>query len=63
MSDLLERVSLAETQKIVRRRLRANWIVLGILAAFVAGVYVSTFTHFKTETSQGSIDGGSGSPK
>lgn len=48
----LDRITSEETQALARGRARKNWIVFGLLAAFVVGVFLISFSHVRTETNQ-----------
>ena len=48
----LDRISSEETMRFARHRARNNWIVLGLLASFVVGVFLISFSHVRTETNQ-----------
>lgn len=50
MSDALERISAEETLALARRRMRKNWLIFGLLAAFIVAVYLISFTHVRNET-------------
>lgn len=52
MAHALDQISAEETRALSRRRSRANWIVFGLLAAFVVAVFVISFTHIRNETNR-----------
>lgn len=47
-----DRITSEETEALSRRRARKNWVVFGLLAAFVVGVFLISFSHVRTETNQ-----------
>lgn len=46
----LDRITSEETHALARGRARKNWIVFGVLGAFVVGVFLLSFSHVRNET-------------
>ena len=46
----LDRITSEETQALARGRARKNWIMFGLLGAFVVGVFLISFSHVRNET-------------
>jgi hypothetical protein len=49
---MLDQISAEESRRLSRSRAWKNWIMLGLLAAFVVTVYVLSFSHIGTETNK-----------
>jgi len=45
-------LTLDESKTLARRRRGTNWVIFGLLAAFVAAVYLISFSHIRTETNE-----------
>jgi hypothetical protein len=52
MSDALDRMSPEESWALARRRMHRNWLIFGVLVAFVVGVYFISFSHIRTEVNE-----------
>lgn len=47
-----EHLTLEESKTLARRRWRMNWVICGLLVAFVVAVYWISFSHVRTETNE-----------
>lgn len=52
MPAMLDQISAEESRRLSRSRAWKNWVILGLLVAFVATVYVLSFSHIRTETNK-----------
>ena len=52
MPEGSEHLTLEESRTLARRRRRINWVICGLLAAFVVAVYWISFSHVRSETNE-----------
>lgn len=52
MPEGSEHLTLDESKTLARRRRRMNWVICGLLVAFIVAVYWMSFSHVRTETNE-----------
>lgn len=50
MPNALKYLTPEGTMALTQRRRRTNWVIFGLMAAFVVGVYLASFSHIQTES-------------